>query len=79
MNIHLSELVSLVMYLLTCVSHYRRTPMSRRPKPPPKPKTAERFIERDPVEVYCRIRPPETPNQEECVRAVDSRTVKVWD
>nr|XP_027230182.1 kinesin-like protein KIF23 isoform X1 [Penaeus vannamei] len=54
-----------------------RTPMSRRPKPPPKPKTSERFIERDPVEVYCRIRPPETPNQEECVTAVDSRTVKL--
>ncbi|XP_071535053.1 kinesin-like protein KIF23 isoform X2 [Panulirus ornatus] len=53
------------------------TPMFRRPRPTPKPKTAERNVEQDPVEVFCRIRPIEIPDQEECVIAVDSRTVKL--
>ncbi|MPC83195.1 hypothetical protein E2C01_077897 [Portunus trituberculatus] len=51
--------------------------MQRRPRLPPKPRTVERKVEQDPVEVFCRIRPAEIPGQEECIAEVDSRTVKV--
>ncbi|XP_045129221.1 kinesin-like protein KIF23 isoform X1 [Portunus trituberculatus] len=54
-----------------------RTPMQRRPRLPPKPRTVERKVEQDPVEVFCRIRPAEIPGQEECIAEVDSRTVKL--
>ncbi|XP_064077220.1 LOW QUALITY PROTEIN: kinesin-like protein KIF23 [Macrobrachium nipponense] len=54
-----------------------RTPMARRPRVPPKPKTVERKMEQDPVEVFCRIRPKENPEEEPCVVVVDTRTVKL--
>lgn len=56
---------------------HERTPISKRPRVPPKPKTSERVLERDPVEVYCRIRPPETADEDVCVTKIDSRTVKL--
>ncbi|XP_068210272.1 kinesin-like protein KIF23 isoform X2 [Palaemon carinicauda] len=54
-----------------------RTPMARRPRVPPKPKTLERKTEQDPVEVFCRIRPKENPDEEPCVSVVDTNTVKL--
>ncbi|XP_042224138.1 kinesin-like protein KIF23 isoform X1 [Homarus americanus] len=54
-----------------------RTPIKRKPRPTPKPKTVERHVEKDPVEVFCRIRPVETPDQEECISVIDSSTVKL--
>ena len=51
--------------------------MSRRPRPPPKPRTVDRNAEQDPVEVFCRIRPQENPEEDVCVSVVDVRTVKV--
>ncbi|CAL4093647.1 unnamed protein product, partial [Meganyctiphanes norvegica] len=54
-----------------------RTPISKRPRVPPKPKTSERVLEKDPVEVFCRIRPPETADEELCVTRMDIRTVKL--
>ncbi|KAK8396601.1 hypothetical protein O3P69_004941 [Scylla paramamosain] len=51
--------------------------MQRRPCLPPKPRTVERKVEQDPVEVFCCIRPAEIPGQEECIAEVDSRTVKL--
>ena len=53
----------------------RRTPKSKRPKVPPKPRTVEKVICHDPVEVFCRIRP--TDNLDFCIKALDHRTVKV--
>ncbi|XP_023930763.1 kinesin-like protein KIF23 [Lingula anatina] len=32
---------------------------------------------KDPVEVYCRIRPPDDPNIETCVKLLDERTVQI--
>ncbi|XP_053648814.1 kinesin-like protein KIF23 isoform X1 [Cherax quadricarinatus] len=54
-----------------------RTPQVRKPRPTPKPKTVERNVEQDPVEVYCRIRPSDSPDQEDCVTVVDPCTVKL--
>ncbi|KAK7069128.1 Kinesin-like protein kif23 [Halocaridina rubra] len=54
-----------------------RTPISRRPRLPPKPKTVERNGDQDPVEVFCRIRPKENTEEEACVTVIDSRTVKL--
>ncbi|XP_045585184.2 kinesin-like protein KIF23 isoform X1 [Procambarus clarkii] len=53
-----------------------RTPISRKPRPTPRPKT-ERNVEKDPVAVFCRIRPIEMPDLEECVTAIDKRTVRL--
>ncbi|XP_076070028.1 kinesin family member pavarotti isoform X2 [Oratosquilla oratoria] len=54
-----------------------KTPALR--KPPIRPKTVERerISERDPVQVYCRIRPPDSLQEGTCVELVDSRTVKL--
>lgn len=64
--------------------------MSRYPRVPPnKPRLAaggggygvgvdRRSVEQDPVEVFCRIRPPEE-GLDECVAEVDDRTLKVGD
>ncbi|KAJ7320655.1 hypothetical protein JRQ81_020166 [Phrynocephalus forsythii] len=32
---------------------------------------------KDPVEVYCRLRPVNVPDQECCIEVIDSRTVQV--
>ena len=49
----------------------------RRPKTPRKPngklKTAK-----DPIEVYCRIRPVDDDEEQVCVRAKDDRTVVLF-
>ncbi|XP_050689263.1 kinesin-like protein KIF23 isoform X5 [Eriocheir sinensis] len=58
--------------------------MPRRPRVPPnKPRLGggvggdQRSVEQDPVEVFCRIRPPEDGVVEECVAEVDDCTVKL--
>ncbi|KAK3876291.1 hypothetical protein Pcinc_018919 [Petrolisthes cinctipes] len=57
-----------------------RTPLVlRKPRPTPRARTVERSgtVEQDPVEVFCRIRPPEQEEQEECVTVVDHSSVKL--
>lgn len=50
----------------------------RRPKTPRKPNGKLKSITKDPIEVYCRIRPVGDDEDQVCVRAKDDKTVVLF-
>ncbi|KAB7501097.1 Kinesin-like protein KIF23 [Armadillidium nasatum] len=53
------------------------TPVEKKPRLAPKPYTCPEMPLKEPVSVFCRIRPPEDDNEDAFTTPVDSRTVKL--